>query len=223
MASAVNSPVVKLPLALPLGAPVLRPPWSRQRFRSRIAGHWQGVPARFRAPHRGLHADSLAVSLPLGSWGCSLVSGSPGSFILRKDRTDRLRLQFSELSGLLARSIFLSDLSGADISSASHLRDLALPDHFQQAGYRSSSCSWCQLPTSTLWATSPRTHCSARGGPARVRRTPRCRRRRPGRSSGSKLDRISARFRYPRCRGHAREALPFQIFSIAPGSNRRRR
>jgi hypothetical protein len=66
MASAVNSPVVKLPLASPVGAPVERPPCKRHRLRSRMAGHWQGPPALVFAPQRGavLRFVSWAMTRP---------------------------------------------------------------------------------------------------------------------------------------------------------------
>jgi hypothetical protein len=46
MASAVQLPVLKFPFLKPRGAPGLNPPRKRHRLRLRIAGHWQGVPAR---------------------------------------------------------------------------------------------------------------------------------------------------------------------------------
>jgi hypothetical protein len=53
IASVVQYPLRKLPFSVPRGAPGLSPPCKRHRRRPRRAGHWQAVPARVHAPHRG--------------------------------------------------------------------------------------------------------------------------------------------------------------------------
>lgn len=72
----VQSPLAKFPLREPRGPPGLRPPWSRHRFRPRIAGHRQEVAARVLAPQRGARRRfSRRVS---AFW----FMGSPSRFLL---------------------------------------------------------------------------------------------------------------------------------------------
>jgi hypothetical protein len=51
--STVQFPVRKLPFFVPRGAPGLKPPCKRHRWRPRIAGRWHAAPERVSAPQRG--------------------------------------------------------------------------------------------------------------------------------------------------------------------------
>jgi hypothetical protein len=153
IASAVQFPCLKLPLPGPLGAPGLSPPCRRQRARRRIAGHWQGAPARVLAPQRG--ARRRFASRVSRLWFMGLIScfSDPSKDCSVRSRAPiRAALSKGELARVGSRKIGRGgDAAGATPATAfraAPARAAAMPPPAQPAPQTSAMPPALPLPPS---------------------------------------------------------------------------